>query len=254
MTVRLGFAIAAHLEPEILVVDEVLAVGDAEFQVKAVGKMHDVSQNSGRTVLFVSHNMISVESLCSKTLILTNGSITYIGETSKAINEYINARKSVSADKLEKRVDRESIGNAILIDCKVNGISLDQKPGVKTGSEVFIELIYKTDHKLSYPNFWVSFYNVFDQPIFKCNSETVPFEQTILPEKGRVICCIPKLQLLPGEYYLNIALQEKNMILDRVENAGSLIVETGQYYRTGKTSTYTGIFMAEYYWKVEDPE
>lgn len=90
MTVRLGFAIAAHLEPEILVVDEVLAVGDAEFQKKAIGKMQDVSRGEGRTVLFVSHNMDSVQKLCTKGLILKNGEIEYNGTIDKAIQLYQN--------------------------------------------------------------------------------------------------------------------------------------------------------------------
>jgi len=90
MTVRLGFAIAAHLEPEILVVDEVLAVGDAEFQKKAIGKMHDISSGDGRTVLFVSHNMDSVQKLCTKGLILKNGEIEYSGSIEKAIQIYQN--------------------------------------------------------------------------------------------------------------------------------------------------------------------
>ena len=90
MTVRLGFAIAAHLEPEILVVDEVLAVGDAEFQKKAIGKMQDISKGEGRTVLFVSHNMDSVQKLCTKGLILKNGEIEFSGLINKAIQIYQN--------------------------------------------------------------------------------------------------------------------------------------------------------------------
>lgn len=88
MTVRLGFAIAAHLEPEILVVDEVLAVGDAEFQKKAIGKMQDVSKGEGRTVLFVSHNMAAVKNLCKRGLVLNNGTCAFIGSVDDAINLY----------------------------------------------------------------------------------------------------------------------------------------------------------------------
>lgn len=88
MTVRLGFAIAAHLEPEILVVDEVLAVGDAEFQKKAIGKMQDVSKGEGRTVLFVSHNMGSMQQLCSKGVLLENGSVSYMGKIGETIHTY----------------------------------------------------------------------------------------------------------------------------------------------------------------------
>ena len=90
MTVRLGFAVAAFLEPEILVVDEVLAVGDAEFQKKAIGKMQNVSKGEGRSVLFVSHNMAAIKRLCNKSIILDKGSITFNGETNEAINFYLN--------------------------------------------------------------------------------------------------------------------------------------------------------------------
>ena len=89
MMVRLGFAVAAHLDPEILVVDEVLAVGDAEFQKKAIGKMQDVSRGEGRTVLFVSHNMASVKQLCKSGVLLENGGVKYIGNIQDTVNYYI---------------------------------------------------------------------------------------------------------------------------------------------------------------------
>jgi lipopolysaccharide transport system ATP-binding protein len=89
MTVRLGFAVAAFLEPEILVVDEVLAVGDAEFQKKAIGKMQNVSKSDGRTVLFVSHNMSAIQSLCNQCFLLDNGQITDQGQSEEVINRYL---------------------------------------------------------------------------------------------------------------------------------------------------------------------
>lgn len=91
MTVRLGFAVAAHLDPEILVVDEVLAVGDAEFQKKAIGKMQDVSRGEGRTVLFVSHNMFSISQLCNRGIVLKNGSIDYSGNVKDAVDHYLES-------------------------------------------------------------------------------------------------------------------------------------------------------------------
>ena len=96
MTVRLGFAVAAHLEPEILVVDEVLAVGDAEFQKKAIGKMQDLSIGQGRTVLFVSHNMLSIRKLCSRSVVLENGISIFDGDTEKAIEFYISKKEKNS--------------------------------------------------------------------------------------------------------------------------------------------------------------
>ncbi len=90
MTVRLAFAVAAFLEPEILVIDEVLAVGDAEFQKKAIGKMQDISRQGGRTVLFVSHNMAAVKSLCTRGIVLENGKVKFEGSIDNAIEEYLN--------------------------------------------------------------------------------------------------------------------------------------------------------------------
>lgn len=90
MTVRLGFAVAAHLEPEILVVDEVLAVGDAEFQKKAIGKMQDVSRGEGRTVLFVSHNMSSIKTLCKTGVLLEKGSVAFMGNIQETVRRYLN--------------------------------------------------------------------------------------------------------------------------------------------------------------------
>ncbi len=101
MTVRLGFAVAAFMEPEILVVDEVLAVGDAEFQKKAIGKMQDVSKGEGRTVLFVSHNMASVKSLCTRGIVLKNGLVAFRGETENAIDFYLrNDEKSINEERI----------------------------------------------------------------------------------------------------------------------------------------------------------
>ena len=107
MTVRLGFAVAAHLEPEILVVDEVLAVGDAEFQKKAIGKMQDVSRKQGRTVLFVSHNMESIRNLCKRGVLLSNGSVEKNGDIEDVVNDYIidNLKSVGDCRKIDKMQD-----------------------------------------------------------------------------------------------------------------------------------------------------
>jgi lipopolysaccharide transport system ATP-binding protein len=103
MTVRLGFAVAAHLDPEILVVDEVLAVGDAEFQKKAIGKMQDVARGEGRTVLFVSHNMGAVRNLCKTGIVLKDGSIDYVGTANECVDYYITMNKT--DDVVSRKID-----------------------------------------------------------------------------------------------------------------------------------------------------
>ncbi len=121
MMVRLGFAVAAHLDPEILVVDEVLAVGDAEFQKKAIGKMQDVSQGDGRTVLFVSHNMASIRTLCKHGVLLEYGQVKYTGEINDVVNFYIK--------------DNDYQPNRILSDVKMHTRELDIEAFRVNGSE-----------------------------------------------------------------------------------------------------------------------
>lgn len=144
MTVRLGFSVAAHLEPEILVVDEVLAVGDADFQKKAIGKMQDVSKGEGRTVLFVSHNMAAVRNLCQKGVVLRDGMTDFIGTANDAINHYLNT----AITQIE--------GQKLMTDCinrcksylKINEIKINNTPynytSLAQGQEVLDVLIKGT--------------------------------------------------------------------------------------------------------------
>ncbi len=124
MKVRLGFAVAAFLEPEILIVDEVLAVGDAEFQKKAIGKMQDISKGDGRTVLFVSHNMASVKALCKKALVLDSGHIAFKGAVSDAVDFYLNqSAQSVEMGEIDDqrgtyKTGRASIKSVLLLNEK----------------------------------------------------------------------------------------------------------------------------------------
>ena len=112
MKVRLGFAVAAFLEPEILIVDEVLAVGDAEFQKKAIGKMQEVSSGSGRTVLFVSHNMASVKRLCSYCIVLKDGQVSFVGDTEDAVTKYLNQKRT---GHFEKKRSFENVGDSFML-------------------------------------------------------------------------------------------------------------------------------------------
>jgi len=140
MTVRLGFAVAAFLEPEILVVDEVLAVGDAEFQKKAIGKMKDISNGEGRTILFVSHNLDAVTNLCTRLLLFNNGTNVYDGDVQEGINKYLEnvkdilkvnqlndvniVRKNISFDKISLFVDNEiSTGQKLQIELQLTNIA-----------------------------------------------------------------------------------------------------------------------------------
>ena len=131
MMVRLGFAVAAHLDPEILVVDEVLAVGDAEFQKKAIGKMQDVSRGEGRTVLFVSHNMAAVRNLCKTGIVLHNGSIVFSGTADMAIEEYLknNTLKDNIIDNLTKTHPRLNIKKILINSTTLSNSTLNPNDG-----------------------------------------------------------------------------------------------------------------------------
>ena len=141
MKVRLGFAVAAHLEPEILVVDEVLAVGDAEFQKKAIGKMQDISKGGGRTVLFVSHNMAAVRSLCQKGVVLRDGMTDFIGTADEAINHYMESSTS--------QAEEQKLMTDCIQECKsflrINEIQINNTPynltSLNHGQEVLDVLI-----------------------------------------------------------------------------------------------------------------
>ena len=136
MMVRLGFAVAAHLDPEILVVDEVLAVGDAEFQKKAIGKMQDVSKGEGRTVLFVSHNMASVRQLCNSGVLLENGMVKYLGDIENTVDEYLQGTRLSQDDFIDNityqashlRVDSVSVNdsnhNPVILNTKNHSLNI----------------------------------------------------------------------------------------------------------------------------------
>jgi lipopolysaccharide transport system ATP-binding protein len=123
MYVRLAFAVAAHLEPEILVIDEVLAVGDAEFQKKALGKMQEVSSKNGRTVLFVSHNMTAVKNLCTGSMVLSNGDVSFFGGTGEGIDYYLNVNKRINDYDLDEKI--RNLPNDTSF--KLNSIKFTQK-------------------------------------------------------------------------------------------------------------------------------
>lgn len=149
MTVRLAFAVAAFLEPEILVIDEVLAVGDAEFQKKAIGKMQDISREGGRTVLFVSHNMAAVKSLCTRGIVLEHGNIVFAGETEDAIEEYLNFDNDVSSIKKYNKSDAPSSEIIRLLETEVISESFENKSDYfiseSVGIRIKFEILIATD-------------------------------------------------------------------------------------------------------------
>ena len=145
MKVRLAFAVAAFLEPDILIVDEVLAVGDAEFQKKAIGKMQDISSQGGRTVLFVSHDMAAIQSLCTSLIILKNGNLFFQGNVREGIKNYLSVKVNSFSIKLLNYKKRSGSGTALFSDYKFsyrydNNLLFEDIDQIPSGSLVHIDL------------------------------------------------------------------------------------------------------------------
>ena len=204
MMVRLGFAVAAHLNPEILVVDEVLAVGDAEFQKKALGKMQNVSHGEGRTVLFVSHNMTSVKHLCHKGIVLEKGSIDFSGNVDDAINKYLklieSPQKTIIRNIPNKdKGDNDRYKREIEI---VEAQLLNENPSEIANNEpLLFELTLKrNDSKIEMVQVCTSFENEEDLRVTYHVSKSIPISKP----KTKVQLNIRKHNLTPGKYYARL--------------------------------------------------
>lgn len=230
MTVRLAFAVAAFLEPEILVIDEVLAVGDAEFQKKAIGKMRDISQEGGRTVLFVSHNMAAVQSLCTRGIVLQNGTIQFEGVTEDAIQFYLKG--SSSEFNIREITDRKGSGIVQLSNVSVFGTKKEIMP--QTGNKFVIEFEFDNPEKI-YTDRMKFDFRIDDyagQRIVWLSTTVIKHE---LKGKGKVIRFeIEKLNLNKGTYYVTTHLVVDEELSDWVQNVFSFDVSEGDYYGTGK--------------------
>lgn len=236
MYVRLAFAVAAHLEPEILIVDEVLAVGDAAFQKKCLGKMGDVATNEGRTVLFVSHNMATVRALCQKAYLLDSGQIKYQGSTSGAIEMYMQSVKSLmmsDATSLEERTDRSGDGSAMMI-----GVTVEDAEGqevIRPNSRLKVTIYYKSDRPLNRPQFSATIYDdQKDVGMISLHSDIVGDLSETLPPQGKVTCITEPIDLTPGRCYLNLSLLKAGVMADYIQYAVYFEVETDDIYGTGK--------------------
>ena len=236
MYVRLAFAVAAHLEPEILIVDEVLAVGDAAFQKKCLGKMGDVATKEGRTVLFVSHNMSTVRALCQKAYLLNSGEIQYRGSTSGAIDLYMQSVKSLmmsDATSLETRSDRSGDGSAKMVAIHIE--DLDGKGVIYSNSRLRFTIDYRSDTALSYPQFRVTIYDDNTNiGVFLLNSDYVNDLPQTLPATGRVSCITDPINLTPGRCYINLTLLRRGNTADYIQYATYFDVQAEDVYGTGK--------------------
>lgn len=237
MMVRLGFAVAAHLDPEILVVDEVLAVGDAEFQKKAIGKMQDVSKGQGRTVLFVSHNMGSVRQLCNTGIILDSGIITNIGSTEECVNIYLSGINETALVPINSRIDRKGTGEVVLKQIEIT--DTDNKPidSVMSGQDFIIKMHYQTNIRKETSNIIFSIEIKDDKynPVSLIHNRLTG-QSICIKGDGVIECCIRHNSLNEGRYYLSFSITQGGHgdYLDLIDNAYLINVCSGIFYKTGE--------------------
>jgi len=252
MKVRLGFAVAAYLEPDILIVDEVLAVGDAEFQKKCIGKMKDVAGH-GRTVLFVSHNMAAVQVLCTSAVLLKHGKIGKTGNVDLVIRKYRENNDLSCSVKLSERNDREGSGLVKFtgirfgIDSKINNLGV-----VVSGKNLHIILEYTTmpDFNSNNVHFSVEFRDTYDSPLFTCATRHVGFKVNKLMQKGNINLKIDKLPLVVGLYQLDLYCKVDEVKSDYIRSASRFEVTENDIYGTGiiPDKIKHGPFLINYSW------
>lgn len=246
MKVRLGFAVAANLEPEILIVDEVLAVGDAEFQSKAVGKMKSISQGNGRTVLFVSHNMGSIKNLCSRTLLLEDGEIVMTGDSDSVVEHYLSSSYVDSIDSINLK-DRQGLGNVLIKDITFLKESGKSSNEFISGEQIKIIVNYAqaiNSVKMHHFIFGIAVYNSQHELIAELNCKINN------PKKdGDIICSIDKNPLKAGSYFFTFTLQGNNNIEDQLRFAKKISILNGPYYSDEiKLNDHRGVFFVDHNW------
>ncbi|WP_178990266.1 ABC transporter ATP-binding protein [Winogradskyella schleiferi] len=236
MRVRLGFAVAAFLEPDILVVDEVLAVGDAEFQKKAIGKMQEVSQGEGRTVLFVSHNMASIQNLCNKVLVMDRGTTVFLGDVDDGINYYLNSNRELNHMNFDKNEKRPGNGGLKFLSIGLKNESNKQINEVFSGNLLNIDIEIEIFKKIDSPRFRIQFMDLKGVIRFLCNNNFSNKESLDLPEKGKVTlrCVIPAFPLPKGSYLVQLSCFSRNGTEDDIEAAIEITVVGGDFFKTGR--------------------
>jgi lipopolysaccharide transport system ATP-binding protein len=252
MYVRLAFAVAAHLEPEILLVDEVLAVGDASFQKKCLGKMGDVARE-GRTIMFVSHNMPAIQALCGRACIVDGGRAVLVDEASAAVDHYLrSSRETMATVSIAERADRTGSGDMRFTHVTLLDDSGHETPVAKSGGELVMALDYvRREGSDSCAVVRMAFSNDQGQRLFMCISRTSAAGALRLSERGRIECRIPRLPLIPGTYTVGVWCKLGEAMADCISNAFVVDVAGGDYFGTGKLNQSDGgNLLVEHDWKV----
>ncbi|MEO8637378.1 MAG: ABC transporter ATP-binding protein [Candidatus Taylorbacteria bacterium] len=222
MYVRLAFSVAAHMEPDILIVDEVLAVGDTEFQKKCLGKMEEVTKKEGRTILFVSHNTSAIERLCSKTILLQDGKIKKIGKTADVINYYINSGVATNAINEYQIKDR--------IDAQITKVSILDKDGtpnakIPVGENFFIEVDLDVRNKLEKKLIFLHFYYQGDLLLFSTEGDSDGKYKDYEVGKYKTRILIPSFLFQIGTIFLMVSLKNLSEASGYVDMVKDIVID-----------------------------
>lgn len=253
MQLRLAFAVAAFLEPEILIIDEVLAVGDAEFQKKCLGKMEDVSK-SGRTILFVSHNMISLKTLCTRGIVLERGRKSFDGKMDEAVKNYLSIG---SREKLNSRISDTNlhVGTGEIVVNAIEVVDENDSPILHTGDTIEIRLTYTikdTDFDFTSCHAGIIIYDQYQNMLISHTNKLigVQFKDQDF-KKGRTITfAISEFPLNKGSYSLSFNIVDQNKYLDSMENAVEFEVEEGLIYNYQRPNS-GGMVAINGHWKIK---
>jgi lipopolysaccharide transport system ATP-binding protein len=255
MRVRLAFAVAAHLEAELLMIDEVLAVGDASFQAKCLGKIGEVA-GSGRTVLFVSHNAATVESLCKRGIVLQAGKVAFDGTQTDALRYYAEAN-AVQGVNLRDRTDRTGTGEIRVVNVEVRNENGRPVHAVKCGDDIAVWLHFENPKDAQFPhlNARINVRTQLGVPVFTQSSTLTGNEFGVLPKSGAFVCKIPRLPLPPATYRITVQISptyRRAEMIDMIEDALEVTVEDGNFFGTGMVpalASGTALVPAE--WRME---
>jgi lipopolysaccharide transport system ATP-binding protein len=236
MKVRLAFAVAAHLDPEILIIDEVLAVGDAEFQKKCLGKVQSVASKGDRTVLFVSHDMAAIKSLCTHAIVMQKGTIVYEGKAADAVEYYLKNVNDINVFNKNINIDFRR-GNGIFTTTGIEFYNNRQEEVATfiTAMELNIKVYYKFVETCKNPVINLIFKNALQAEVMNLSSALAYKDVLKLHEEGFIICNIPKLPLMAGKYSIDVVLKNDFELTDHVENLIIINVEEGDYYGIGRS-------------------
>ena len=237
MYVRLAFAVAANLDPEVLIVDEVLAVGDSNFQKKCTSKMVQVNKE-GRTVVFVSHNMAMLANLCKQAIVLDQGVIVYEkGEIKPAIDCYLGRVADISMKPLSERQDRTGAGALRLDELVIFGAGQSSQKTYMSGQSVEFRIKFQnlSKRKLSNVSFSIGIYQGHSAFVSLLGNELSCDLFEIDRDQGIAVCKLHKLPLTQGLYILNVIIRENGVIQDWIQEAKIIEVENGDFFGTGRS-------------------